>query len=319
MNITKNHYSQFESIWTHRYINIYDNISQESFNAIIDKIMVFLDDFQNKYSRFLDNSLVNILAKNWNLDNPPKELLEMIELSQKAEYISEWYFSILVANILIVLWYGQKFDTEDTKSENTTNIYNQIPSIESVLQRNTQKISIKSWFRIDLWWIGKWRAIDHISGIIKSYWIISFMVNWWWDIYVTWSNIDNSLTLSEEESLVYFQDPLQMDKAIWYATTNTWWFASSSTYHRNRYKSNKKYHHLIDPKSWTSSNSPLLWIYIYHPKNTVIADVASTVLYICPPDRLDKIAKKFWVEYLLILPEYQTIMSPWFPGKLFTK
>lgn len=296
-----NSYFEFEAIWTHRYITIYDKISDELQKSVTQKVMDFLHDFEDNYSRFRENSLISQLSKNWYIKNPPIELLQMLYLAKKSEELSDGYFNILIANTLIKLWYGQNLSNVNTSK---------IPSLNSVASRNADEIILQNWRNLDLWWLGKGRAIDKISELIKGFWIKNFMVNGWWDIY-----INNSLT---DETMVYFQDPQNMSLAIWHASINQWWFASSSPYHRNWSKNWQKYHHLIDPNTWNSSDSPLLWVYIYHKTKAVIADIASTIIYISEPEKIEKIAKSFEVEYLIILPNYQTIMSDNFPWILFT-
>lgn len=296
-----NSYFEFEAIWTHRYITIYDKISDELQKSVTKKVMDFLHDFEDKYSRFHEKSLISQLSKDWYIKNPPIELLQMLNLAKKSEELSDGYFNILIANTLIKLWYGQHISNLNTSK---------IPSLASVASRNNDEVSLQDWRNLDLWWLGKGRAIDKISELITSFWIANFMVNGWWDIY-----INNSLT---DETMVYFQDPQNMRLAIWHASINQWWFASSSPYHRNWSKNWQKYHHLIDPNTWNSSDSPLLWVYIYHKSKAVIADIASTIIYISEPEKIEKIAKSFEVEYLIILPNYQTIMSDNFPWILYT-
>ena len=294
------HYFEIQAMWTYRYISIYDNISDIVYESIMQNVIDFLDIFENNYSRFRENSIISILSKKWTIYDPSEELSQMLDLAKSAEKLSKWYFSIFVANVLSNLWYGRL----------SNNILNQkIPSINKTLKRNKNEISIKDWWNIDFGWFGKGQAIDKISQNIQKFGAKNFTVNGGGDIYT-----NNNLT---EETMVYFQDPKNMDLAIWQSTVNYWWFASSSPFHRNWTQNLQTHHHLINPKTKKSSDWSLLAVYTYHKTKTVMADIASTVIYICKPHEINAFAKLFEVEYLLILPNYQTIMSDNFPGKLY--
>ena len=56
-------------------------------------------------------------------------------------------------------------------------------------------------------------------------------------------------------------------------------YASSGGYHRRR----AGYHHLVDPHTHVPAIGKAS-VHVYHPHDCMIADVASTVIYVAPQD-----------------------------------
>ena len=281
----------YENLWTHWYITINDAVTDNQKEKINSSIQSYLESFERTYSRFRNDSIVVQLSNEWVVENSSQELIDMLTFVLDIEEKSEWYFSILLADTLTSSWYGK-------------HIWDQKPldvvSLKSILTISSDKITLSPWYSLDFWWFGKWRAVDAIARIVQEHWISNAIINWGWDIHVMW-----------EQTLV-LEDPMDHTKAIWEITLSQWWVAASSPNRRKRMHEWKSYHHLINPHTKQSVQSPLMAVHTY-AKNTLLADVASTILFVCPLEKIESIAQKLWVEYFLVFDDYSTIRSKWYP------
>lgn len=44
----------------------------------------------------------------------------------------------------------------------------------------------------------------------------------------------------------------------------------------------------------------------------VVADIVATLLFVIPIEQVEAMAKRFWVEYLLIFDDLSSLRSGWF-------
>lgn len=285
------HTLSFENLGTHWYISLYDNVSEDQKEILSQTIQTYLGAFERTYSRFRNDSIVAQLSNEWVVENPSQELIDMLTFVVDIEEKSEWYFSILLADTLTSSWYGRHI--WDQK------LLDVVP-LKNILTISSTKITLTPWYSLDFWWFGKWRAVDAIAQIVLNSWIWYATINWGGDIRVLW-----------EQTLV-LEDPMDHTKSIWEIQITQWWVAASSPNRRKRTHEWKSYHHLINPHTKQSVQSPLMAVHTY-AKNTLLADVASTILFVCPLEKIESIAQKLWVEYFLVFDDYSTVRSKWYP------
>lgn len=284
----------YENLGTHRYITINDTISEEHKETLNSSIQSYLGSFERMYSRFRNDSIVAQLSNEWVVDNPSQELIDMLTFVLEIEEKSEWYFSILLADTLTSSWYGRH--SVDHKALD-------IVPLNSIITIAPDKISLEPWYSLDFWWFGKWRAVDWVAAIVKDSGIQDAIINGGWDIRVlsNWTPI-----------ILILEDPIDHSKSIWEISLSQWWVAASSAQRRKRVHEWKNYHHLINPHTKESVQSPLIAVHTY-ARNTLLADVASTILFVCPLEKIEPISKKLWVEYLLVFEDYSVIRSKGYP------
>jgi len=81
-------------------------------------------------------------------------------------------------------------------------------------------------------------------------------------------------------------------------------------------KTGQEHHHLIDPHTGESSNRHAGVFTL--ADNALIADAASTILYLVPDDQIPRLASEMKVEYLIVNPDGHALHSPGYPAQLHT-
>lgn len=270
-----------EALWS--ILKIITN--NEIDNNILNKIINFVDIFENKYSRFIKNNFLYNLNKYWEsiID---KDFLTLFNLSKTLYKLTDWYFDITIWNILTEYWYWKQYNT------------NNIIWFENIIL-NWNQINL-NWTNIDFWALWKWYIIDNIYDfLINNY--DDFIIDFGWDIKV-W-NIEKN---------IWLEDPIDEKKLIWLIKVQNLSFASSS-WNKRKFWNN---HHLINPKNKLSQNDKIS-IYLTH-KSACIADWFSTALFVTPLEKSLKILKKIdWLEWLIISKNWEIYKSKWFNVELY--
>ena len=246
-----------ELLWTILEIWVQDEITNEN---IFSEIFEMVKIFEEKYSRFKKwNYLYNLnILKEAKIDT---DLETMINISKKVNEISNWYFDITLLPFLENNWYG--IFEEKLK----TNFW-----MQNIILEN-KKIILKNNIMIDLGWIWKWYLIDVIFDNLKKYYN-NFVINFWWD-----------LRISGKQN-IFLEDPTDQTKNIWKIEIENLALASSGSSKRKI----KNWHHLINPKTWTSEEK-ILWVYVTH-KFASFADSFATALFVSPLEISLEILKK---------------------------
>jgi thiamine biosynthesis lipoprotein len=286
------HTIHHEAIWTHWTISRKWN-DQHIWEGLMD----LLNLFQKKYSRFDQKSLTWQLNLNRSVQTSDRMLIEMIQYGKKAQELTQGLFSLFVGSHLENLWYNSDYQFIPNWSKAS------IQGCDIVIWDN--EISLIWNGNLDLGWLGKWFVIDELKKIILDQWVTSFLINWGGDIYQ-----------QDEESLwwpITLQDPKNSDLYIWSLTTKQWWYASSWTSFRQRWK---WLHHLINAVTWLPVQTEIIWAFTYHPHSALAADLASTILFISPLEKIDYFASRLEVEYLIVFEDYSSVRSSHYPINL---
>ena len=262
--------------WTHREVEFFCDIEQNSIyiQKLAQDIKNLIDCFDQDYSRFRPDSLLNQYNR-WEISIwGDQDLKRMIELWYDYQTLTDWVFCIDIARDLVNLWYGKDIYTTENQKY------------------------------IDLWGLWKGFLIDKISTYIQTYEIQSYNINAGGDIYIY---------QSEQLELwpLYIQHPTNIQQYIWKIQIAKGGFANSGTQYRSRWAENE-FHHLIDNKTHSPSTHPYLSVHILH-SSIIVADIAATTLFVTPLEKFEHIATILDVERLLVLDDMSTLMSPWFP------
>lgn len=254
----------------------------------IKNIENLIEDFEQKYSRFIPWNFLDTLNKekkalaSW-------ELLSMVHLWNKISALTSWYFDITVLPKLENIGYGiQKIkQPEDIWYKNIEIQWDNI-----ILHNNVS---------IELWGIGKWYLIDAIYNILnKKY--ENFIINFWGDIRIKW------------EQMIQLEDPLDDKKSIWEISVNNTAIASTNP----RKRATKDWHHLINPYNDTPVDQKLA-IFTTH-KLAIFADSFATALWVSPLDISIKILWDIkWLEGMIIAEDGKIYTSKWFEAIFYNK
>lgn len=282
-----------EAVWTHWTISREWSNEDTIWTIIVD----LLNDFQQKYSRFDSQSILSQLNQKRILHSDDAVLVDMIRHWEQAQILTNGLFSLFVWSHLENLWYNANYDFVPTKK------LSDISQSKIIIDNHIIQL-VWDW-NLDLGWLWKWYVIDVIKNQFIKEWITSFLINWWWDIY--------QQDLTQLRWTIMLQDPINLESYVWATSSHIWWYASSGTKHRKRWDD---LHHLIDATTGMPVITSIIWVYTYHFSSALLADIASTILFISPLDKIEYYSKELWVEFFILFSDYSSIRSSWYPFKL---
>lgn len=245
--------SNYQALGTICNIEVFEETQPEKLNLVKSKVLDIIEEFESKYSRFIDNSYVSILNKNKKVNNFDFEFINILELSQRFERETKGIFDIKLGHFLSGNGYGRNYiDTSSYK--------------KGYLDISTDYVKIVGNFEIDLGGIGKSYLIQKIIDIlIDRFQIKYFLINFGGDIYAT-SNQEKEIKLHLENPLTneIFGSVLIKNKAV----------CGSSPYKRKWRFKNQEYSHIV-----STSNKELYSSFVFS-NNIIDADVFATCLCI---------------------------------------
>ncbi|MDC0933840.1 FAD:protein FMN transferase [Arcobacteraceae bacterium] len=234
------------------------------------------------FSLFDENSSISILNKQGFINNPPKELVQVLQFSHQISKNTKGAFDVTVQP----LWNTHaKFfkNNHSNDNQNTEKLKKSIQKAKKLISYkkliiDEKKISFKKeGMKITLNGIAQGYITDKITNILKEKGFKNVLVD-----------------LGEINSIGGYNDkrdwniatPYLNDRE--YITLNNMAVASSGGYGT---KFNEKYHHLFDTKTGTSANH-LKAVTVKAP-NAMLADALSTAIYVMPVKESKKLKKVY--------------------------
>ncbi|MBS9782831.1 MAG: FAD:protein FMN transferase [Arcobacter sp.] len=226
---------------------------------------------ENIFSLFRSNSDIVKLNKNGFIDNPKNEFFELISFAQKISKLSDGYFDITVQN----LWIAHKRFSNKEKLLNK-----ELEKMKSLIswrdiKLTREKISFKQkGMKITLNAIAQGYITDKITEFFKNKGFENILINFGeYRSFGKASNRNWRLSINNTKNIIDLNN-----RAI-------------STSSSVGTKFNEKYHHLFNPKTYSSSKINET-ISVVAP-NATIADALSTTLAVMPKDKREKFLKNF--------------------------
>lgn len=288
---------EFEAIGTHWFIETYDEIDPNDFEILKEKVIACCRDFEHKYSRFKDESILSKLNREKLLQNPSVEFLDLITLGNDAKMITDGHFDITVATVLENLGYDKDYSFKEKNQK-----------VEKDLEFSSKEIKLSKNSKIDLGGVGKGFLIDKVSDLLKEEGVKYFFINAGGDIFAT-SNYDKPIEF-------VLENPFDTTEMIGTIEIMNKSIASSSS-NRRRWKdkkTGKENHHLIDMKDEKNIDT-VAGVYIEAPTATA-ADIASTCIFISPKEDYKRISDFYNAEFLVVFNDQSFIRSDKYNGKL---
>lgn len=294
----------FSTSWigSHRDIQWYG--WEKSIRAYLGHLIY---SFEQKYSRFLPDSLVSQLNSKRFLSSDDRDLFQMLQLWEKYREKTAGYFSLFVGSALEELGYGKKtLRPSDTYPQGASRsltregkwvFQDQITLKEGIITLSWNK-------HIDLGGIGKGYLIDNLAKYFQSQGITRYMINGGGDILIAQDDIQDFWR-------VWLQHPLIDDEMIWSLELFHAALAGSGTRYRKRQIQDWFAHHLIDPHTGKSADNSLLSVFVTH-SDSIIADIMATTLFVMPIDKIEKVATDVGVEFCLVFDDMSSIRSKGF-------
>lgn len=267
----------FEGIGTHWWLERLDGGQFDQ--KLRAKLTATLEQFDQRYSRFREDSLVAELLRTGVVKNPPEEMLEMLAFAKEMYRVSQGAFDITVGNTLHQFGYGKRAIAK--ARHDTSTFWDDIII-------TPQEIRYPDGVMLDFGGFGKGWLIELFSEDMRDAGVAEFIVNGGGDLYVQSSTpVEFAL-----------QDPHDETMGIGSVSIAVGSLAASSTIKRVWQDGNQKKHHIIDPRLKDSSRTSVIASFVVADR-ALIADTLATIL-ILRPTLEPLLVQKYGVQVKLI-------------------
>lgn len=251
---------EFDSIGTHWWLEILDD-SATFTPELIMNLTATAEQFDQRYSRFRDGSLVTELYRTGSLSHPPAEMIRMLEFAHEMYLATHGAFDITVGNDLHKMGYGARAVARDV---NTLNFWDELIVTPA-------EIRLPQPVMLDFGGFGKGWLIDqfvrdmHLAGVSQC------IVNGGGDLYVQ----------SETPIRIELEDPYDPSRSVGSMLLRRGALAGSSTIKRSWNDGGVRRHHIIDPVTHEPSTSTVVASYVA-AESALLADAMATILIVRP-------------------------------------
>lgn len=269
---------EFEAIGTHWWLEKLDG--GEFDEPTKQALQTYTDEFECRYSRFRDDSLIAELAKKGVIRHIPAEMFRMLNFASRLYNDTDGAFSPLVGGTLQGLGYG--------RLSGTTGSSTSLNSRDSGLSWNKRSIRVNKGVVLDFGGFGKGWLIDEYAKILCSHNVKEFIINGGGDLYVQASE-PISFALEHPYDPTLKIGDIRIQKGA---------LAASSTVKRAWDHNGQRQHHIIDPTTGEPSKSEVVASFVC-AHTALVADSLATVLIIRPELRT-KLEALYNVETVII-------------------
>ncbi len=294
------HFKRIFGLDTVSTVTIYDSISDEKADKILEECSGLIKDYENIFSKTIESSDVSKINKHIDF-NVNKDSAYVINKAINYSKITDGAFDISIAP-LTELWHikpGTVF-IPDKKEIEITKKYVDYKKIKV----DNLKIKLPKNSKIDLGGIAKGYIGDKIKEYLISKNIKSAIINLGGNILtignkpgVGYFNVGLNKPFKENEFILTFKT--KRDVSI---------VTSGNGYRYFKYK-NKIYHHILDPKTGYNPDNNLLSTTIIS-KNSIDGDAYSTATYVLGLKKgMDFIEKHKELEAVFIDDNYKIHLS----------
>lgn len=220
----------FEALGTKWWIEIFDDIDEETGTVAIRDCASLAFTFNDTYSRFKSDSQISTLNHERVFKNPSDEFRSLLEFGKQLYLRSDTSFNLLVGHVMEARGYDA--DYSFTPKNTSLKICNPITE----LQISEAEITL-SCGNIDLGGYGKGYLIDLIAEQLKAVGVHYFLINGGGDMYAT---SDNDKPIS-----IYLEHPTEPGKYLKETPLLNQGFAASSPFKRQWVHGSETYTHIV--------------------------------------------------------------------------
>lgn len=266
---------------------------KESLFQLEKKILKFVDDFENVYSRFRKNSLVSKIAESKGVFVFPENADALFSIYRDFYDFTERKFTPLIGKSLNESGYDSSYSFQSKQ-------ISQVDEWDEVMKWDSPALVTQKPLQLDFGAAGKGYLIDLIADMIRLEGIEYFVIDGGGDMKFH----------VPEPMRIGFENPRNEKEVVGYMDASRGAICSSAA---NR-RSWGEYHHILDPELRASSKKIIAsWVIA---ESALLADAFATSFFLA--DR-DVVPKKYTVQYVLLDQELNVSKSDNFTGKLFIK
>ncbi len=270
---------EFDAIGTHWWLEILSD--QIITPGLIESLAATAAQFDQRYSRFRDDSLVSELYRTGRLSRPPAEMLRMFEFAREMYEVSDGAFDMTVGNALHRFGYGKRSIAKDV---DVTRFWQQI-AVSPIEIRYPHGVML------DFGGFGKGWLIDQFVRDLKLAGISEFIINGGGDLYVE----------SKKPVRFALEDPYDNVKLVGSVDIARGALAGSNSLKRIWQDGTEQKHHIIDPKTNDSSQTDVVASFVV-ASTALIADTMATI-FILRPELEEILSRRYDLKTVLIRKE----------------
>ena len=287
----------FEGLGTKWYLTLFESVGD--LDKMNKRVQGEITQFNDSYSRFLEESWIGRLNKNNSIDNPPDELIDIINKSIDFSSKTNGAFNIAIGKVMKSIGYDSSYSF---KLDGEIKV--ELKRVKDAFSKlDSDQIEIDPNVEIDLGGIGKGYLVDKLVNVLSEELEINdFIINGGGDLYCH--------SESSQEKLIPLEHPFEDGKKFGSVKLQNGAITASSKNRRKWSDGGRELHHLIDlqklePKSVVHS------VYVIADDATT-GDVASTTLFTTQSHNLKNIASILGVEFLMVFDDGKYVKSDGF-------
>lgn len=206
----------------------------------IDNVFLIFKSLELEFSRFLPDSSLSILNKNRTLEASDR-FIDVIKKCKQIYADTNLYFNPLIN--LNQIGYSKSFDLNEFEKEKID-----VNICFDKLDIRWNNIVLQENQTLDLWGIVKWYWVDLAKNYLDTKSYKNYIINAWWDIYVSWANED------WKKLLIWIENPFTKWELLATIELENKAIATSGNYRRKWTIENQEYNHIINPITWSNNN-----------------------------------------------------------------
>ncbi len=254
---------EFKALGTVITVTIWDIIDESRLRNIESMIKEFTLDYENKFSRFKEGSLLSKVNKMTGVIELPKDFVKILSIYKSLYIISNKKFTPLIGGLLEDTGYDKNlsFITKDEQES--------VLDFDAVIEIiNETQIKKSVVCRLDFGAVGKGYLVDLLSDLLREHNIYRYMIDAGGDIYYSDLLIPVSIGL---------EHPTDNKLAIGKIRLTRGAICGSSIHKRSW----GKYNHYLDPDTKTSNmRVSAVWV---RAESCALADALTSVLFFVEP------------------------------------
>jgi len=285
---------KFVAIGTSWQIDIYDALSPHDEEKILKTIKDRIEEFEQTYSRFRDDSLISKISREGGEYILPDDAEPMLSLYRELYALTDGLVTPLIGGLISDAGYDANYTLVPKQNLKSP------PSWDDVMAYKHPVLSVKKPVSLDFGAAGKGYLIDLVGKLLEENSIKGYCIDAGGDIL--------RKAKDNKPMRIGLENPQNTTEAVGvYELTNGSICGSAGS---RRAWGN--FTHIINPKTQTSPRDIIaVWVMA---DSALLADALTTCLFFVPAA---KIREAYKFEYVLLNKDYSVEKSEGFSGELF--
>lgn len=280
----------FHAMGTQCRVDVNDSFPHQEIRSVCKRILLWVSDFESKYSRFIPDSLIGRInhaaGEHWvEIDD---ETETIFNLCQEFHFMTHGAFD--PNSLAILKLWNWKAKTPQIPTDGQVSSARDLSGWSRLQRRSGGVFLPKKGMGIDLGGIGKEYAVDCVMNIIKMSGVGDALIDFGQDLRMT------GKPSGKPAWHIGLENPQQPGLCWTSLAMNEKAVASSGDYLRNFTYQGKRYGHIIDPRTGYPVENECGGVTVIAPTCTVAGVLATSVFLLGICEGMDLLEGLFEVE-----------------------